>query len=234
MNGNATIRTGSLCPAISSASLLGDKWTLLILRELFLGTARFNDFQRALPRLSPTVLSKRLKMLESNDLIVHKSGTSSRSKVYKLTQSGRELGPILEYMAVWGLRWRRRRIGEEDYDISGFMWDFHRTLVTDALPDGETVIFVQFVDHESYSKWWIVASENTVDLCVEDPGKEVDVYITSSLDCLIAVWMGDVTVKEATDTETVLIEGLPHLTRSAAGWFPQSPLSTVRPEKPLE
>ncbi|WP_169545792.1 winged helix-turn-helix transcriptional regulator [Sneathiella aquimaris] len=229
MQDNLKIKTGSLCPAISSAGLLGDKWTLLILRELFLGTTRFNDFQRALPRLSPTVLSKRLKMLEVNDLIVRKSGATGRTKEYRLTRSGRELGPIVEYMAVWGLRWRRRRIGEEDYDISGFMWDFHRTLNADALPDGNTVLYVKFKDHDSYSRWWVVARENTVDLCMDDPGLEVDVYLTSSLDCLISVWMGDATVKDALELGTMTIEGMPHLIRTAANWFPQSPLSKVRP-----
>jgi len=231
---NIDIESGSLCPALASAGILGDKWTLLILRELFLGTVRFNDFQRALPRLSPTVLSKRLKMLEANDLIVRKASASGRTKEYRLTRSGRDLGPIIEYMAVWGLRWRRRRIGEEDYDISGFMWDFHRTLKTDSLPDGEIVIFVKFTDQGSYSRWWLVANGNTVDLCIDDPGKEVDLYLTASLDCLAAIWMGDRSVKEALNTNSIVIEGLPYLIRDASSWFPQSPLSNVRPTVPLD
>jgi DNA-binding HxlR family transcriptional regulator len=234
MSNNTDIQSGSLCPALGSAEVLGDKWTLLILRELFLGTTRFNDFQRALPRMSPTILSKRLKLLEANDVIIRKTGTGNRTKEYRLTRSGRELGPIIEYMAIWGLKWRRRRIGEEDYDVSGFMWDFHRTLNTDALPDGETVIYVNYSERDTYSRWWLVASGNTVDLCMDDPGREVDLYLTTSLECLIAVWMGDATVKQALDDNMIVIEGAPHLVRMAASWFPRSPLAEVRPAKPID
>ena len=234
MSNKIDINSGSLCPALGSAEILGDKWTLLILRELFLGTTRFNDFQRALPRMSPTLLSKRLKLLESNDILIRKAGAGNRSKEYRLTRSGRELGPIVEYMAIWGLRWRRRRIGGEDYDISGFMWDLHRSLNTDALPDGETVFQVNYTDRDSYFRWWLVATENTVDLCMEDPGREVDCYMTSSLECLISVWMGDTTVKQAMEDNTVVIEGAPHLIRTASNWFPRSPLADVRPAKPAD
>jgi DNA-binding HxlR family transcriptional regulator len=231
MTNKTGIKSGSLCPALGSAEVLGDKWTLLILRELFLGTSRFNDFQRALPRMSPTILSKRLKRLEANDILIRKTGAASRTAEYRLTRSGRELGPIVEYMAIWGLKWRRRRIGGEDYDIGGFMWDFHRTLNTEALPDGETVFYVNYTDRDSYQRWWLVANGNTVDLCFDDPGREVDLYLTTSLDCLIAVWMGDTSVKEALEANTVVIEGAPHLMRTAANWFPRSPLADVRPAK---
>ncbi|MBZ0218597.1 MAG: helix-turn-helix transcriptional regulator [Fimbriimonadaceae bacterium] len=231
MNGKTDIQSGSLCPALGSAEILGDKWTLLILRELFLGTTRFNDFQRALPRMSPTILSKRLKLLEANDVLVRKTSAGSRMAAYRLTRSGRELGPIIEYMAIWGLRWRRRRIGEEDYDTSGFMWDFHRTLNTEALPDGETVFYVKYTDRDTYFRWWLIANGNVVDLCLEDPGREVDLYLTTSLDCLIAVWMGDTSVKDAVAANTVLIEGAPHLVRTASSWFPRSHLADVRPAK---
>jgi DNA-binding HxlR family transcriptional regulator len=220
---------GSLCPSMASADLIGDKWTLLLLREMFLGTTRFSDFQRALPRISPSILSKRLRTLETAEIIIRKPLDAGRSKQYRLTRSGRELGPIIEYMAVWGLRWRGRRIGAQDYDVGGFMWDFHRTLKTAALPDGETVFHIRISDRTKLNTWWILANGDTVDLCTEDPGRDVDVYITASLAHLIDIWMGDVGIKQAIDEQMIFLDGPRHLILSAPEWFSQSPLADIRP-----
>lgn len=128
MEESVLIKSGSLCPAAKSADIIGDKWILLLLRELLLGSTRFNDFQRALPRISPTVLSKRLKKLETDGLVIRKTNLGDKTKEYRLTRCGRELGPIIEQLAFWGLRWARRRICDEDLDVGTFMRYFHRTL----------------------------------------------------------------------------------------------------------
>lgn len=214
---------------MASADLLGDKWTLLILRELFLGTTRFNQFQRALPRMSPTILSKRLKVLEKADIIVRRSVLTKQAPEYRLTRSGRELGPILEGMAIWGLRWRSRSILAKDYDVGGFMWDFHRTLKTESLPDGETVFQVQITDRTDLNQWWVIAKDDVVDLCPEDPGHDVDVYITASFEHLIAFWMGDLRIHDAIAAKAVYLDGPRHLVSSVQDWIPLSPLVDVRP-----
>jgi DNA-binding HxlR family transcriptional regulator len=86
--------SGSLCPAMASADILGDKWTLLLLREMFLGTTRFGGFQKAIPRMSPSILSKRLKTLEAAEIIVRKPFPTAQAGEYRLTRSGRELGRL--------------------------------------------------------------------------------------------------------------------------------------------
>lgn len=213
---------------MASAELMGDKWTLLILREMFMGTSRFNGFQKAFPRMSPSILSKRLKMLEAAEIVVRKAPIAG-SADYKLTRSGRELGPIIEGMAVWGLRWRSRNIVARDCDVGGFMWDFHRTLNTEHLPDGQTVLCVQITDRAELDKWWLIATDGVVDLCTEDPGHEVDVYLTASLEHLIGLWMGDMRIQDATETGDVFLDGPPHLVRSAPDWLAQSPMIDVKP-----
>ena len=224
-----TNTSGSLCPATKSAQIIGDKWVLLILREMFLGSARFNDFQRAFPRMSPTILSRRLKQLEADGLIIRKSGAGHKSREYRLTRCGRELGPIIEHMATWGLRWARRRLSEEDLDTGSFMWDFHRTLGTAELPDGETVFCVRLSDVAELSTWWLIADGQTVDLCTDDPGKDVDVYVTGSLIALVEVWMGDKPVADAIADEAIVLVGQPYLTRTVSHWFPRSTMADIRP-----
>lgn len=225
MMDSETINTsGSLCPAIASAEILGDKWTLLLLRELFLGTARFGRFQKAIPRISPSTLSKRLKGLEAADIVVRKA--AGQASEYHLTRSGRELGPIVQNMAVWGMRWRKRSIAAQDCDVGGFMWDFHRTL--SGLPDGETVILVQISDRSKLDTWWVIVNGDAVDLCPTDPGHDVDIYLTAPLANLIAIWPGDLTLREATEAKMAFLDGPRHLITSAQDWIAQSPLVDVQ------
>ena len=229
MDSKAKHTSGSLCPAMASADILGDKWTLLLLREMFLGTTRFNGFQKAIPRMSPSILSKRLKMLEAAEIVFRKVASTGQSAEYNLTRSGRELGPIVENMAVWGMRWRKRSIAAQDCDVGGFMWDFHRTLNTEGLPDGETVILVKISDRTDLNTWWVIANGDTVDLCPENPGHDVDVYITASFANLVALWLGDVGIRDATDTGAIFFDGHKHLINSAQDWISQSPFVGVRP-----
>lgn len=224
-------QSGSLCPAVKAADMIGDKWTLLLMRELFLGASRYNEFQRAMPRISPTVLSKRLKRMEQDGLIIKKTVIGEKVKEYRLTTCGRELGPLIDYMSKWGLRWARRRLSEEDLDVGSFMWDFHRSLKTTELPDGETVFSVTFSGLESYKRWWLIANNDVVDLCTDDPGKEVDLYIFSSLPALAEVWMGDTSIAAATKLEDIRISGASYLMKTAPQWFPQSRYAEVRPER---
>ena len=219
---------GSLCPAMKAAEMVGDKWVILILREMFLGSSRYNEFQRALPRISPTILSKRLKQLESDGLVIKKGGKSGE---YRLTACGRELWPIIEGLATWGLRWARRRLSEEDIDSGTFMWDFHRTLNTGALPDGETVICISLSDRTVNRTWWMAACDGTVELCVDDPGKDVDLYVSGTLETIAGVWMGDTPVLSAVKDELIVMNGAQHLARTVDQWFPKSMFAEVRPER---
>lgn len=223
------LNSGSLCPAAKSAEIIGDKWILLILRELLFGASRFNDFQRALPRISPTILSKRLRQMEKSGLIIRKTSSGDKTKEYRLTRCGRELAPIIEHMGKWGLRWARRRIREEDLDVGSFMWDFHRTLNVEELPDGETVICVKFSDLNTCNTWWLIVNDKVADLCIDDPGKDVDLYIASNFEPLVEIWMGDVAVKKAVAENGVMLTGAAHLIRSADAWFPRSIMADVRP-----
>lgn len=214
---------------MASADILGDKWTLLLLRELFLGTTRFGGFQKAIPRMSPSILSKRLKTLEAAEIVIRKLSPAGQTAEYKLTRSGRELGPIIENMAIWGMRWRKRSIAAQDCDVGGFMWDFHRTLRTEGFPDGETVILVQISDRKELNTWWVIANGDSVDLCPEDPGHNVDIYLTAPLANLIALWFGELEVHEAMKGQSIFLDGPGHLINSARDWMAQSPLVAIDP-----
>ncbi|WP_101756789.1 helix-turn-helix domain-containing protein [Oceanicoccus sp. KOV_DT_Chl] len=223
---------GSLCPAVKAADIVGDKWTLLILRELFFGACRYNEFQRAMPRISPTILSKRLKHLEQHGLVIRKSA-AQRSVEYHLTACGRELAPVIDGLARWGLRWARDQLCDSDLDAGTFMWDFHRTLNVAELPDGDSVFSIILNDQSGQKQWWLIANGGVVDLCDSDTGREVDLYISSTLPDLAAVWMGDSGVGAAINNKTLMLTGTPYLIKTAERWFPKSIYADVRPENKI-
>ena len=220
---------GQFCPVAKATDIIGEKWTVLILRELLLGTTRYNDFQRGLSRISPTLLSKRLKTLEEKGLIVRKRSPGQKSHEYHLTACGRELEPLIEHLAVWGMRWARGQMSDDDLDVEFLMRELQRRLQTDHLPDGETVLGFTFDELEKFKNWWLVASDGNVDLCTKHPGKDVDLHITTRVRSLVEVWGGDVDLRKALRDKEVRTRGNPHLAKTMADWLGISPYADVRP-----
>lgn len=216
----------SHCPASKAANLLGDKWTLLILRAMIMGATRYSDFTAAIPRISPSVLSGRLRQLSEDGLILRKGGSGQQAS-YHLTPSGRETKPMILMLARWGLKWAERNFRTEQVDVGGAMWDLHRCLRVNELPDGETVFSITLTGQDEHNRWWIIAEGNSVDLCDHDPGKDVDLYIHAPLDVLLDIWMDSRSVESACSEELLTITGDAHLMRTASLWFPLSPVAQV-------
>jgi len=219
---------GQFCPVAKATEIVGDKWTLLILRELILGSTRFSELQRGLSRISPTLLSKRLKMLEQKGLLRKKSPPGQRSSEYHLTPCGRELQPLIEHLAVWGMRWARGQMSDDELDVEFLMWDLQRRLKTDQLPGGETVLCFHFNELDKYKTWWMVASGKDVDLCTENPGREVDLYINTSVRALVEVWHGDMSLARARREDRLKVLGDAGLARSMKEWLGISPVAGER------
>lgn len=221
---------GQFCPVAKSAEIIGDPWSILIVRELLLGSTRFNALQRGLPRISPTVLNTRLKELEERGVIVKRRLNGQRGHAYNLTAAGRELSAVVEALAAWGMRWARDEMRPDDLDVSFLMFDVQRRIDATALPEGETVLCFQFTDVAKFCHWWLVCRGNQVDLCYEDPGKDVSCYITSTSRDLIGIWMGDIPLSKALKAGRVQLTGERHLCRTFPRWFALSAAAkTPRP-----
>ncbi len=210
---------GQFCPMAKATELIGERWTLLVLRELFLGTTRFNDFQRAISRMSPTLLAKRLRHLEECGIIIRKKLSGQKGYEYRLTVAGKELAPLIEVLSVWGMRWARGQLTDDELDVEFLMRELQRRLQTEHLPDGETVICLMFDKLTKHKTWWLLVDGDVVDLCTEDPGKDVDVYINSSVRTIVEVWEGDLDMRTALRNGSVKAHGLRHLTRTMPDWF---------------
>ena len=225
------IEYSQVCPLSKTAEVLGEKWTLLIVRELVLGATRFSQIQRALPRMSPTVLNTRLAELHERGVIVRKRIPEQKGYEYRLTESGRELFPLLLGMSEWGMRWARRGIRDEELDVEFLMGDVRRRLDTGKLPDGRTVLKFTYTDLEDFAEWWAKIDDRKVELCLEDPGFEVDVFFTTDLKTMTEVWMGDLPLRKAQANGRLKIVGPSTLLRNLAAWFPLHMHAGIRPAR---
>lgn len=210
---------GQFCPVAKATEILGDKWTLLIVRELLLGTSRFSDLQRALSKISPTILTKRLKQLEAAGIIVRKRQSGQRIHDYRLTPAGKELGPVVEQTAIWGMRWARGQLADDELDIYLLMWDVRRRLQTDKLPGGETVLCFSFSGLPKFATWWLVINQSGIDLCSDDPGKDVDLYVTTDIRTMIGIWLGDLPLPHCLEDERVVVVGDRRLAKTMGDWL---------------
>ena len=188
------------CPLDMAAEVLCTRWTMVLLREMIAGSTRFNDLRRGVPKMSPTLLSRRLKDLEAACIVEKKAVPSQRGVFeYHLTEAGRDLREAVIAMGMWGQKWVESSLSLKNLDPSLLMWDMRRNLNPEPLPKRRTV--VQFVYHDLPSTkrdWWLVIEpDGEVDLCWADPGFEVDLYVSTDLRTMTA-WMGvtDVTSEE--------------------------------------
>lgn len=214
------IQYGQFCPVAKASEILGERWTLLIVRDLIRGITRFNEFQRNLSMISPTLLNKRLKSLEDQGLLVKKPIPSQRRHQYHPTPMCKELAPIVMQLGEWGMRWARGQTDENELDVELLMSDIKDNFSPEALPSGQTVVHFQFPGLKKFNRWWIsVKDGEEVDLCCDDPGLDVDVYITADLRTMIEVHMGDRSLRSARESGNVRIQGAPSITKNISSWL---------------
>ena len=219
------------CPIAMAAELLCTRWTMVLLRELIAGSTRFNDLRRGIPKMSPTLLSQRLKELEAAGVIDRRELRSEKGVFeYHMTESGKDLRPVVEAMGFWGQKWVEARLTLKNLDPSLLMWDMRRNLNPSPLPDRRTVI--QFLYHElpaSKRSWWLVIEpQGEVDLCWSDPGFNVDLYVSTDLQTMTSIWMGLTTVEKARDK--VALTGSRDIASTMQTWLGLSPFA-VEPKR---
>lgn len=210
------------CPVAMAAEVLCTRWTVLVLREMVMGSKRFNDLRRGVPRMSPALLSQRLKELEEADIISRRPVRGESGVFdYELTASGRELQPIIEAVGRWGHRWIESGPTLENLDPQLLMWDMRRRLDPRPMPKRRTT--VQFLYPElpaAQRAWWmIVTPGEDVDLCSSDPGFDVDLYVASDLKTMTAIWLGYETVRQAVRDERVKLTGDRELSQQMQTWL---------------
>lgn len=207
------------CPVAKAAEVFAERWTPLLIRELFFGTKRFNDLRRGLPLMSPTLLSNRLKNLEEAG-VVYRGKSASGGLEYRLTEAGEALWPVVESLGAWGKQWIQTEVKHEDLDAGVLMWDIHRRLNIDRLPQRRTLLRFEFVDTPIEQRsFWLVIDQGRVELCFKAPEQHEDLCIRTPLITLTRVWLGDQALDSAIRSNEIELSGDPTLAQEFHCWL---------------
>lgn len=222
---------GQFCPVARAAELFAERWTPLVLRELLAGSTHFNELQRGVPLMSPSLLSKRLKTLQRHGLVDRCEDPAGNTE-YRLTEAGAAFRPVIEQLGIWGQRWLRARLDDDELDVGLLMWDLRRRIDLEALPERQVVAGFTYDDApRSMTRWWVVMNQDHVDLCLKDHGFETDVEVTTDVRTMTRVWLGRVSFSEALRRHALEIEGPRDLCRRFPDWLQLSTFAGAAPER---
>lgn len=223
---------GQFCPVAKAAELFCERWTPLILRDLAAGSTRFSQLQRGVPLMSPTLLAHRLKELEAEGIVDRRPQANGKGYSYHLTEAGAEFIPVVEALGVWGLRWSRRELAENEVDLGLLIWAMERSVNPGAFGTKRTLVRIEFTDRTGGERlWWFLNENGACELCLHDPGHEVDLFLASTLPDMIYIVRGDLPLARALDTERLEAIGSAEARERLADWFNLAPYTAIPSER---
>jgi DNA-binding HxlR family transcriptional regulator len=219
---------GQFCPVAQALEIVGERWTLLIVRELLCGNYRFSEILNGVPLMSRSLLAQRLKTLEEAGVIERRERDGAGGFEYRVTAAGRDLKPVVFGLGNWGKRWAQRDADPDQLDPGLLMWDLHRNLDQARLPERATTVMFWFRDLPAKrSRYWLRVERPEVELCLTNPGFEVELKVETTLRTMVEVWMGDRDVHEAVRGGAIELAGPSRLTRAFPSWLMCSPFAKI-------
>jgi DNA-binding HxlR family transcriptional regulator len=220
------------CPVAKASEVLGDRWTLLIVREMLGGASGFNELQRGLPGIARSVLTDRLRALERAEVVERRTGPTGRTLDYRLTPAGRDLEPVVQAIGEWGTTWSVTEPREEELDPYLLVIWMARHVDRRRLPPTRTVVKFDFRAPEQ--RYWMVLEPSEVSVCLQHPGFDVDLAVSVDTGTLYRVYLGRAELAGATRAGELTISGPRALQRGFGQWFTWSafaPASRAAPHR---
>ena len=209
---------GQFCPVALGAEIFAERWTPLILRELLAGGRRFSEIHRGVPRISRNLLVQRLESLRRSGIIDRCATPGGRGHEYRLSDAGRELGAVIDALGTWGYKWASKDLTDEHLDPDFLMWALRRMVRVDALPEERVVVSFRFRGYRD-REFWLVLERPNVDLCLFDPGFEVDVTVTADVHAMARVCLGHIGLAHAVKSGGVELSGRHDRRRTLYEWL---------------
>ena len=218
------------CPISMAASVICEKWTLQIVREMFFGSTRYSEIQKYIPNISPSLLRSRLRFLEDNGVIVRKRSASGNRYEYHLTLAGKSLAPVLTEMGKWGFRWASRHMTDKQNTVSGLVRDFASRIDVDELPSCNAVIEMQLADGGDSATGFIHVQGGTASTCDTRLGFDTDVLIRSTIKIMTRIWYGELDMNAAIQSGQMKVVAAPAFSRRISRWLRISSFTTDDPQ----
>lgn len=202
---------GQFCAVARALEVLGERWTLLIVRELLLGASTFTDIRRGLPRIPRATLSARLRTLRAAGIL---------DEDCRLTEAGMALAPVVQELARWAVAAESAALSEDDLDTAALTWDMQRRTDTSALPERTVVLAIEFTDRTAAdSRYWLHLSRTSVNLCRQDTATPVDIWLTTPTLAATRWWLGELSWASFLRHPQVRVHGDRALQREMGHWF---------------
>ena len=209
---------GEFCPIAIASEAFAERWMPLVVRELFCGSHRFNELLHGLPRIPRSVLVQRLRTLEATGIIERRVDVEGRGIEYHLTEAGTQLGEVVLTLGDWAKRWADVEIREQILEPDLLIWDIHRQLHSDRLPDRRVVVQIDLTGANSKS-YWLILERPSASVCWTDPGFEPELIVSADSVALHRVWMGQLPLASALRDGLVELEGPAELRGAFPGWL---------------
>jgi DNA-binding HxlR family transcriptional regulator len=221
---------GQFCPVAVACEVFAERWTPIILRELFAGSDQFNQIHRGIPLISRALLTSRLRALEAAGVLTREPLAGERGHRYCLTDAGKEFLPAIEALGNWGQRWTVR-VQRQNLDAGFLMWNVRRRIARELLPHRRVLVCFRFSGVPATNRgsrvFWLMLERTQVDVCIDDPGFDVDLQVEADLAALAGVWLGDQTFESALRANTIKLIGPRELTKAFPSWLMLSHFAAV-------
>ena len=215
---------GQFCPIAVACEVFAERWTPLILRELlFSGARRFSEIRQCIPRISRTLLAQRLRELEEAGVIQSRPLPRGRGREYGPTPAAEEFREVLDRLGEWGQRWATGQFDPENLDLALLMWNVSRRINLQRLPPHRVSVRFDFRAFpprcRALRTCWLILERKGADLCLKDPGVDVDLVVTADAAAIAQVWTGAVTFAQAVRSGGLEVEGPRDLARALPTWL---------------
>lgn len=208
---------GQYCPITRAVEVLGERWSMLIIRDLLVGATRFNELARGNPKLSRTLLSKRLRQLERAGIVERVDGE------YHLTEAGEDLRELVMGLGEWGAKWQFDEPHDDELDAELLMWWVHSRLDLSGLPHERVVLEFRFTDEHQW--FWVMKDAQGPSVCLHDPGFGIDATIETDLSTMYQVWLGKLPLRSAIADGRIELTGARSMTRRLPEILQLSPIA---------
>ena len=221
------------CPVAKAATIFCERWTALILRSIAMGCTHFSELQRGVPLMSPSLLSKRLSQLQKEGVVERRRSDSGKVWTYHLTEAGEEFVPIVKALGIWGQHWTRRELEDNEISLEVLLWGMECGCDPDAFGGARTVVQIEFSDQPAGKRfWWLLNEDGRVELCIDDPGYDIGLYLTTTVPDMIYVWRGDVPLAGALEDGRIEAHGSSQCLKALSQWLKLSHFASYKSKRP--
>ncbi|MDG4821069.1 helix-turn-helix domain-containing protein [Asanoa sp. WMMD1127] len=218
---------GQYCPIALAAEVFAERWTPIIIRNLHLGCARYNEILDGAPGLPRSVLSQRLRALEHAGVVSRV--TTGRATSYRLTESGRDLADVAIALGAWGHRWRSAVPADQDPYLA--LWTIARLIAPATLPRLRIVVEFHVRDRRAPDRFWLVLSRTGNEVCARSPGFPVDGLVSADTATLVRWYAGEIALSTAQRGGGMSVSGPRWLVEQLRAWGRLNPYATKGPTR---